>query len=299
MGLRGLLIAVFLCTAPAAQGRDLLIITDIAPVTALAQAVVRDLHAVQQLIATPVSPHDFALKPSDIRRLEQADVILWLGPQATPALAKLMIRPDLQAKSVDLSAVDGVTKLPLRRSGLFQGQTPRDALDPHLWLDPANGLLWTAAIATALSQADPENASAYQANKAAAFAGIAAAKTEISTLLGKQTAPVFVQYHDGFQYFERAFGLSATGAATAEDEETTSLGILSGLRAALAATAQSCVFVRDPEQEKRALPLLEISGVRTGRVDPIGRGLDAGAYTYPALLLSVGQGFAGCFAATD
>ena len=287
-----------LIAASMAQARSLTVLSDIAPVNVLVQAVAKDLQHPTPLIELQQSAHDFALRPSDIGRLGQADLIIWLGPQATPALAKLMATADLAAKSLDLSAIDGVNRLGLRKSGLFSQNADRPGLDPHLWLDPANAILWTGAIASALGQADPDNSAEYQENAAALIAEITQTSAQIRSALAVAPPVPFVQYHDGFQYFETAFGLSAIGSATAEDEESTSLGVISALREALAVGPRSCVFTRDAAQTKRAAPLLEIPGSRRGALDPIGRNLPDAAFTYPALLQSVAAGYLDCFTKT-
>ena len=50
--------------------------------------VTEDSHA--PLLPANVSPHDFSLKPSHIRRLQAADLVVWLGPRLEPYLAKVM-----------------------------------------------------------------------------------------------------------------------------------------------------------------------------------------------------------------
>lgn len=43
------------------------------------------------LLPANVSPHDFSLKPSHIRRLQKAGLVVWLGPELEPYLAKVML----------------------------------------------------------------------------------------------------------------------------------------------------------------------------------------------------------------
>ena len=50
--------------------------------------VTGDSHA--PLLPANVSPHDFSLKPSHIRRLKAAELVVWLGPRLEPYLAKIM-----------------------------------------------------------------------------------------------------------------------------------------------------------------------------------------------------------------
>jgi len=279
-----------------AAARPLTLISDIAPINALLASITAGIETPTSLIPPAQSIHDFTLKPSDIAKLRRADLIVWLGPQASPSMAKLMSQPDLAQKAIDLADQPDVLRLGLRKSGLFKAGPTRAGLDSHLWLSPDNAIDWVRIIATRLSDIDPADAPSYRANAAALIQRITATKAQIRTLLAKSPALPYVQFHDAYQYFESAFDLSPIGAATAQDEESTSLGIISDLRTALAAHPRSCVFTRDENQAKRAAPLLEGTGAYPGVLDPIGRNIDPETYGYSAILLSVAQGYADCFA---
>ncbi|MEJ6501908.1 MAG: zinc ABC transporter substrate-binding protein [Rhodobacterales bacterium] len=290
------LLAALILAAGTTTARDLNIVSDIAPINALLQAVTQGIQTPVTLIKSSVSPHDFALKPSDIRTIEQADVIFWLGPDATPALAKLLQSDRFADKAVNLAALDGVMQLGLRKAGVFSSDSAADGLDPHMWLAPENAKIWAKAMTGNLSSNDPQNAETYQANLANLVDAIDQAVGRIRTRFA-QTPPVpYVQFHDAFQYFETSFGLSPLGAATSEDDESTSLGTIASLRQVLSAAPSTCVFVRDDIQAKRAAPLTDATGRKTGWLKPLGNGIADVETTYPALLDSLAKGYADCFA---
>jgi len=279
-----------------AQARVLNIVTDIAPVRAIAQSVSGSLQKPIQLIGAGVSAHDFALKPSDIRKLQQADLIIWLGPQATPGLAKLLRQEAFKGKALSLSDVAETSALPLRKPGRFEDGLQADdmAPDPHQWLDPENGKVWAQAIAGAMRSLDPDNADIYAHQVTDLIVKIDEVTALVRTDFVQASPLPYLQYHDAFQYFEAAFSLSPLGAAAVEDEENTSLGTIAALRDLQSSFPISCVFVQNKQQEKRARALLETSGVRVGYLDALGRDIPAEAYSYPALLTSIASGFAAC-----
>jgi len=291
-----ILLTGLLLTTGTSTARDLEIVSDIAPIGALLQAVTLGIQSPETLIQSAVSPHDFALKPSDIRTIENADVIFWLGPDATPALAKLLQSERFKGRAVDLATLDGMMHLPHRKAGVFSGAPAVGALDPHLWLAPLNAKIWVLAMAKVLSARDPQNAAAYQTNSANLIMAIDQSIGQIETRFAQIPPVPFVQFHDAFQYFEASFGLKPIGAATVEDEDATSLGTIAALREALSLAASTCVFVRNQTQTKRAQPLLDAAGSAAGWLDPIGADIPASDFTYPALLQSVAKGYADCFA---
>lgn len=48
--------------------------------------------ALLPLVPANASPHNFSLKLSHIRRIQKAQLVIWLGPELEPYLAKVMSR---------------------------------------------------------------------------------------------------------------------------------------------------------------------------------------------------------------
>ena len=59
---------------------------DIAPVHSLVAQVMEGVGNPDLLMRPGVSPHTYALRPSEARALQDADVVFWIGPELTPAL---------------------------------------------------------------------------------------------------------------------------------------------------------------------------------------------------------------------
>jgi len=291
------LLVVFSCAlVPEAKaGTSISIVTDIAPIRALVRSVTGpDLH-VEQIVPDGVSPHEFALKPSQLRALQGADLIVWLGPIAMPGLAKLMAEPSLSAKAITLNQLKNTRLLPLRRTGLVaDARAGNGAYDPHSWLDPLNAITWIEEIARALSASDPASATMFQHNAKAEINRIHSTVVSIQTRLASGQMRPFVQFHDAFQYFEHRFGLTPLGLATTGDLETTSLGVTTALRAALAEEKSACVFTASAAQVARAGMLLHMANVTLGRLDALGREIPPGRLDYPVLLNALADGFTAC-----
>ena len=90
----------------------------------------------------------------------------------------------------------------------------------HFWLDPENAKLMVTQIATTLSEVDPDNASAYQANAEAEQLKLDALEQELKTTLAPIADKPFVVFHDAYQYFEARFGLSLAGSVTVTPDVT-------------------------------------------------------------------------------
>ncbi len=169
--------------------------------------VLRDLYGdtaeVETLLAPNQSPHNPMLSPRQMLRLRQADLVVWLGAEAEPAVADLMARRD--GPSLALLSLPDVTR---RRGGHDHGDEDHHhhdhdpgALDPHLWLDPAN----MAALARGLAGRE---AAALPAGQPAAFLADLERATEAA---GERLAPLseeaWLSFHNPWGYFQQRLGL--------------------------------------------------------------------------------------------
>ncbi|MEO1540118.1 MAG: zinc ABC transporter substrate-binding protein [Pseudomonadota bacterium] len=64
------------------------VVTDITPVHSLVARVMDGVGTPDLTIRAGGSPHDYALRPSEARALSNADLVIWIGPELSPALAR-------------------------------------------------------------------------------------------------------------------------------------------------------------------------------------------------------------------
>jgi zinc/manganese transport system substrate-binding protein len=150
---------------------------------------------------------------ADISAVADADLLVLngLNPGFEPWLDGLL----RQAKfhGVKLVASDGVRVLKKADAPGATGAAATDELDPHAWLDAANGAVYAANIEAALIRLDPAQADAYRASGEAYRAELLEldrwAKQRISDVPeAKRTVIV----DDGFAYLGRAYGIRTLGA---------------------------------------------------------------------------------------
>jgi zinc transport system substrate-binding protein len=307
------LIAIFVAALAAAPLRadPPRVVTDIAPVQALAAQVMDGVGPTPDLLLTPgISPHDAALRPSQARMLQAAGLVIWVGPDLTPWLGRALDNLAPDADGLALLDAPETRRLPYRDldAGEHEGDHADDhaddhghegdhdhaGTDPHAWLDPQNGAIWLGLIAERLAGIDPDNADRYRANARDGQARLAALETD----LGLRLAPVrdrpFIAQHDAYQYFETRFGL--TLAATVAPGAATDAGParLTRLHALVAEQGIRCAF-REPQFGDGALRVAtEGTGVTLSVLDPLGSALASGPGFYAALLTDIADTIAGC-----
>jgi zinc/manganese transport system substrate-binding protein len=79
--------------------------------------------------------------------------------------------------------------------------------DPHVWMDPANVMIWAENIAAALTEIDPDHAEIYAANAENYIAELAALQEELEALVAElpHERRVLVTNHDFMAYFAAAY----------------------------------------------------------------------------------------------
>ena len=293
------------------------VMTDFAPVHSLTAQVMGDLGAPDVLLPAGADPHDYAMRPSDAANLGAADLVFWTGPSLTPWLSDLLDTLAPNAAQVALLDVTGWDTLPVRDIQQFvlpaaeddhghddhedhedehdnHGHDDHADFDPHAWLDPAVAQVWLAAIADQLGTADPDNAATYAANADAAIARLTALDAELATQLAPFAGLAYILPHDGYQYFEARYGLTAAGAIAGIDARTPGPAQVASLRDQMADSNIVCVFSDAEIGDRWATVVTEGTGAHTAQIDGVGAGLDGGPALYEALLRRLADDFAAC-----
>src|SRR5690606_5339986 len=68
------------------------VLASIKPLQLIAAAITDGVSSPALLITANQSPHDVTLRPSDVRKVAESDLLLWVGPQMETYLAGIMER---------------------------------------------------------------------------------------------------------------------------------------------------------------------------------------------------------------
>lgn len=285
-------LALALVAAPAAAAPK--VVASIKPLHSLAARVTAGVGVPALLVAGAASPHSYSLKPSDMRILEEADVVFWVGPAFETFLAQPLA--SVHARVVPLMTAPDVVPLRGRTGGLWDSsvQAKDAAPDPHIWLDTANAQALARAMAAALSAADPANAARYNANTKALTADLDALDGELRAALAPARDKPFILFHDATLYFEARYGLAGAGAVTLGPERPPGARRIDALRARIHQNDIGCLFTEPQFEPKLIATLAGDAPVKTAVLDPEGAALTPGPGLYFELLRGLARGFADC-----
>lgn len=277
---------------------ELRVVASIVPVHALVSAILQDVATPELLLRGNVSPHDYALRPSDMRSLVNADVVFWIGSELETTLVKpLQNAPD--TRSVELLKTP-INRLPLRESGIWL-QTQEDhnhkhdtSWDPHIWLDPVNARVMLIHIAAVLSELDPANREKYAQNLASYKQQIHNLQTQLAAQLKPVQTQPYIVFHDAYQHFERRFGLQASGSITLHPERQPGARKIQTIRDYIRQNNVKCVFSEPQFRPALIRTLIAGSDSQSAVLDPLGSNLVPGADAYRQLLQQLTDSIVRC-----
>jgi zinc transport system substrate-binding protein len=293
---------LLLCVMPIPSWAVPDVVVSIKPVHSLVSMVMRDIGEPKLLMRGAATPHYYAMRPSEAALIAQADLIVWVGP----TLESFMVRPVAQmperdAHILQLQSSGHVT--PLRSRGLsfakpaIGGST--QSMDPHLWLDPHNAVGILEAITATLSRIDPDNATHYAANRDRAKADIQQVARTVERMVRPVQSTPFVVFHDGYQYFEHAFGLNYAGALALSPERQPGVRQVRMLMQTINQQSIACVMSEPQFPSKVVQMIAEQTKARVVSVDPLGATLEPGRHLYSELLLAMADAFQRCLSPVD
>jgi zinc transport system substrate-binding protein len=166
--------------------------------------------------------------------------------------------------------------------------------DMHLWLDPHNAEAMVRLIAATLAEVDPAHAEIYQANAVRLEERLDALDGLLQAKLEPIAERPFIVFHDGYQYFERRYGLNAAGSITVSPEQRPGARRLQEIQARLAEADAACVFAEPQFEPALVETVVAGSDARTGVLDPLGAELAAGPEQYFELMQDLADALAGC-----
>ena len=282
---------------------DVQVLTSIKPLQLIAAAVQDGVGQPDVLLPPGASPHNYALRPSDVRRVRDVQLFYWIGPDMESFLPRV-----IQSRSQPAVAVQSLPGMKLRHFAAdssshddhAHGGNDHDhdhmpgSLDSHLWLSTVNARVIANKMAADLSAADAANAARYEQNAKAFVERLDALDAHLKDRVsGIADKPYFV-FHEAFDYFEEAYGLKHAGVFAVAAEIQPGAQHVAAMRERLKDAGKTCVFSEPPMRPRLAETLTAGLPVKLAELDALGGYTPATAEGYEQVLQKLGDDLAGC-----
>lgn len=167
----------------------------------ITQSIAGDRLTVGSLLPFGADPHSYQPTPQDTVKVSKSKVLISNGAGYELFLESLLANADGERMLIEAS------------TGLALRSDAEHGVDPHLWLDPNNVIVYVENIRDGLIRFDPEGTETYQANANAYIARL----EELDAWINGQIAQIpparrlLVTNHEAFGYFAERYGFTISG----------------------------------------------------------------------------------------
>lgn len=304
-----LLLQFFLSSVILAEGPRVLV--SIPPLYGLVAKIMRDVGDPEVLLDANVSPHVFHPTPHEMEKVVSSDIFIWVGPSLELSLATLLNA----RKKISLAVMEapGLRLLPLRSDADFEAHdhahgdkhdhghhhehhhdVGHTSTDPHVWLDPDNAMMILAYIKDVLQDKDPVHFEQYEKNYAQALKEIQQLKQDLKKETQFINEVPYIVFHDGYQYFEKAFELKGLGSFVLEIDVPPSLKRIKMLERKIRDKGAQCLFAEPQFSQDLLNRLSDRYKISMGVLDYMGIGIPLGPHTYDLMMMRLVSSYKDC-----
>ncbi|MDD1701401.1 MAG: zinc ABC transporter substrate-binding protein [Methanoregula sp.] len=191
----------------AGQTGKLQVVTSFRPITLLVEPVAGDHATITQILPPGAEPHEYEPTPNDAIAIQNAKILFYDGSFMEPWADRLATSSN--PGIVRAAFIDSIPASVLAQMKAEHANFPDPAQDPHLWLSPQLAEYYVPYVAEKLSEADPANASAYNANADAYEIRLKKLDADYKTGLSNCTTRTFLTSHAFLNYQAAAYNLTA------------------------------------------------------------------------------------------
>ena len=306
------------------------VVASIKPIHSLVSYVMDGVGKPSIIVDGSNSPHNFNLKPSNAKAIENADIIFWVGEDIESFLEKPLKSISKKAKVIEMMDIRAIKKLKFRERNIFEehddhGHKEDDhddhakkeddhghddehkedghddhgheghahgENDPHIWLDPMNAKVILSEMAEHLIENDQKNEAKYKANLKKAHKDLDNLTKKVKSELNKDFKSIV--FHDAYQYFEKRFGINILGAFTVNTDVMPGAEQLAEIREVIEHDKVSCIFSEPQFNPDIIKAVAKDTNVATGVIDQLGATLNPGKDLYFDLIGNMSKSFKGC-----
>lgn len=279
------------------------VVTTIKPIHSLVAGVMDGLGSPSLIVDGSNSPHNFSLKPSHAKMIEDAEIIFWVGEDLETFMIKPLESIANNATKVSFMDLDSIIKLKFKEENILEVEGYDDdhddhdkhadgEFDAHIWLDPKNAIEIVNEIAKTLSLKDPNNKNVYYSNAEKLNHSLNELIEKINLSINKDAR--FIVFHDAYQYFEKRFDVSSAGALILNEEALPSAKKVSEIHKIIKKQNINCIISEPQFNPNIIKSIAQDSSILTGSFDPLGSSFDTNKNLYFEMILSLSNSLKDC-----
>lgn len=286
------------------------VVVTIKPIHSLVVGVMAGVKTPALLMSGERSPHTQPLAPNEVRQINAAQVIIWIGPPYETPLRRVIESAKNCQHVITLFNKPGMKLYPVRQGGLWGShdhshdaceKSEHDAdhhhdhdtssPDGHLWLDPHNAKVIVKVVTKKLSAIDPQHKAIYMANSQKVIKRLEDLDQELKALLTPVKNKPYVVYHDGTQYFDRRFKTKGMGVLIGDGYYGINAQHFLQILEYIRVQKVKCVFTEPQFPTDKIHSLMDKTGTRIETLDYLGVGLEPDEDAYFLMMRQLAGAF--------
>lgn len=215
--------------------------------------VAGDRQTVATLLPLGADPHSYQPTPQDVTTITQSKLLIINGADYEHFLEPILENAGGEREVVEASA--GIN--PRAEAG---------SVDPHMWLDPNNVIVYVENIREALTHFDPAGAAVYQANADAYVEQL----KDLDIWINEQVAQIsperklLITNHEALGYFAARYGFTIAGTVieSFSSDASPSAQQMAALIDQIKASGAPAIFLDAADNTTFAQQIADETGVR-------------------------------------
>lgn len=310
------------------------VVVSIKPVHSIVTSIMNGVGEPSLLIDGSTSPHNFTLKPSQAKSLQEANVIVWVSHNLESFLEKSLKNVSPKTKVLEISDIKNLVKHEFREHDDHDGHADHKdeakhddhdnhddhadhkdeakhddhagheghnheagGIDPHLWLNAQNMIVIADEVTHTLIEADPANTNKYKANAKSLKAKLNDLNSQLETIVKTSKGKPYVVFHDAYQYFEKQYGLKAPTPITINPDTPPGAARIKEIKHEVAEQSITCLF-SEPQFSPKVLDVIaENTDAKISSIDPLGSEIAKGEDHYFQSMLKLANTINDCLSA--
>ncbi|MGP1947639.1 MAG: zinc ABC transporter substrate-binding protein ZnuA [Arsenophonus sp. NC-PG7-MAG3] len=283
------------------------VVTSIRPLGFIAAAITNGVTDVHILLPNGASPHDYALKPSDLKKIKTSDFFIWVGlsletflekPLAQlPTNKRITLTEDLTIKAHLLKISDNSTSINNKNSHAHPHDEhhSHSEYNMHIWLSPEIAYIIANIIYHRLVALYPKYKKQLDVNLRKFDEKLTQTDKNLAKmlLLLDRDKGYFV-FHDAYAYFEKRYHLASLGYFTINPIIQPGAKRLYQIRAILTQKKAVCVFAESQFKPAVIKAVIKGTNVRMETLDPLGSSIRLSKDSYVEFLTALSNQFKSC-----
>ena len=250
------------------DSQKITVVTTLFPLYDFAKNIGQDKVEVSLLLPPGVEAHTFEPKPSDITKINNADIFVYTGEFMEPWAHDIIEGADKKVKVVDASANIEMMKEEHEHEEEAEHHEAEEehghehgGVDPHIWLDFDNAKIMAENIDKTLSEIDPQNAEYYKNNLKSYQGKLSDLDNSYkNSLTTCQSKTIVYGGHYAFGYMGKRYGLAYESAYGISPDSEPSAQDLAGLIEQIRTKKIAYVFFEELVSPKVAETLAKETG---------------------------------------